>query len=1149
MRGMTAVEPPFTSQSSARRARPDRTPALSSAAHDANSTQSRALARSSLLSALGPERGDPAPHFPIVQARLRPHAPDLTIDRPRLLEWLDEQIHRRLVCVVAEAGYGKSTLLADFSRRTRLRTIWYRPEDDDRDAVTVVRYLVAAGCSVEPNFAPRTRALLNGDGGEIPTDEAAISLFISEVDGLATQPTVIIVDDFHVIDDLPEIRALFLRIIERAPEGLSLLIASRRDARLASSRLRSLGEHVELTRRELRFDRGEMEQLFRVGYGLPLDRDLLDDLEQRTEGWAASLALVGTSLRGRNEFEVRNFVRRLSGAHGAIFDFLAEEIIGDLDDGMQSFLMRTAILQVVDPDLAAAATGLNSQAVAESISRATQLGLLAPIGEGPAGRSCVFHPLVRDFLEARLHRDIGDDGLSSLHRSVAETARTLDWRQGAHHFEQARDIASMREVLRDATAHIMGHGEFALADRYLSRGDWEFEPRFDIIASHSQVQRGQIARARAFAEHALDSLGSSPQGNDADLATANLMSIELLLLNVDRAHELALQLTSRVTDAETRERAHACAVLIEASQDGSVTELQAVMASLAERQAARGHAHYFAVSMLNLAYADRAIGNAEDVVLHASEALCAFSGSSNGGEAAFARLVRAWGYLHSNRMEEGLRDLEDALGNHREFDRPEVLAEAASVYGAYVDAALAERLFAEAERSDPESRTRPSIRVARAENCLRLRDFETARDCLAAVGSVKTNEPGFQAHHRAVQAHLAVLDSSPDSMDLIRSADDFARHGGAAYWRAYLHAVQATADEATQLAGWITSMRQEDRAILSVVAERVVPRLHELSAEARLVVQTQALVAPNRWRDALRNEIGPECPPERLLAPASLLDVIGETRDVILLRGVARRLPREQRDPNLGRRLARGLALPAHVHDLGHVTVEVGGTSVPASSIRRKALALLCYLLTRPAWTATKEQVIDALWPDANPDAVVNSLNQTLYHLRRVFEPAFDEDTSANYVHHDLELLRLDDSLITSTSRSCMVLLNRIARDHRPDQIADLSKTYATRFAMDFAYEEWSIAFRDSLHSGYVDAVEREVSRDAASGHFDRALPLVRGALSIDPDDIELERTLIRLLLRSGSRRAAAEQYGHYATAFRAEFGIDAPPITALECE
>ena len=87
--------------------------------------------------------------------------------------------------------------------------------------------------------------------------------------------------------------------------------------------------------------------------------------------------------------------------------------------------------------------------------------------------------------------------------------------------------------------------------------------------------------------------------------------------------------------------------------------------------------------------------------------------------------------------------------------------------------------------------------------------------------------------------------------------------------------------------------------------------------------------------------------------------------------------------------------------------------------LRRKVLALLCYLLTRPGFSATRDEALDALWPQLGPEIAVNSLNQTVYFLRRVFEPEYSEDTSPGFVQFDSNVLWLDSVLVTSRSAKC----------------------------------------------------------------------------------------------------------------------------------
>jgi DNA-binding SARP family transcriptional activator len=248
-------------------------------------------------------------------------------------------------------------------------------------------------------------------------------------------------------------------------------------------------------------------------------------------------------------------------------------------------------------------------------------------------------------------------------------------------------------------------------------------------------------------------------------------------------------------------------------------------------------------------------------------------------------------------------------------------------------------------------------------------------------------------------------------------------------------------------------------------------------------------------------------------------------------------------DRDLGRGLARRLAERVAVEDQGRVAVRVGAALIDGTQIRRKVLALLCFLLTKPDVSATRNQVLDALWPDVEPDVAANSLNQTVYFLRRVFEPSYVEDLSPGYVHHDSEVLWLDPELVTSRSRLCR---NLVRGQQSSASVQALSDAYLGRFALDFAYEEWAVAYRDSLHAAYLEVIEHGIQEEVNAGHFGAAIGLARRAVEVDEEADQLELTLLRLYRVTGAHAAAAEQYGHYSAVLRQEDGVGPPPLASL---
>jgi DNA-binding SARP family transcriptional activator len=279
---------------------------------------------------------------------------------------------------------------------------------------------------------------------------------------------------------------------------------------------------------------------------------------------------------------------------------------------------------------------------------------------------------------------------------------------------------------------------------------------------------------------------------------------------------------------------------------------------------------------------------------------------------------------------------------------------------------------------------------------------------------------------------------------------------------------------------------------------------------------------------------------------ASILDMIGQAEDIRRLRQVARTLKTLPGGSSLGRGLARRLAPRVYVEDQGRVQIHIELRVIAGSEVRRKVLALLCFLLSRQNETATRDQVLDALWPDLEPDVAVNSLNQTIYFLRRVFEPTFNEDVTPGYIHYDSDLVWLDAELVTSRSVDTRAAIRAAELDPSPENVERLSACYAGRFALDFAYEDWAVDHRDSMHAAYLEIIERAVNADTNSGAFDRAISLARRAIEVDPEAEQIELALLRLYRRTGAHAAAAEQYVHYSAVLRNDLGIEPPPLDAI---
>ncbi|MEO7119173.1 MAG: BTAD domain-containing putative transcriptional regulator, partial [Candidatus Limnocylindrales bacterium] len=303
---------------------------------------------------------------------------------------------------------------------------------------------------------------------------------------------------------------------------------------------------------------------------------------------------------------------------------------------------------------------------------------------------------------------------------------------------------------------------------------------------------------------------------------------------------------------------------------------------------------------------------------------------------------------------------------------------------------------------------------------------------------------------------------------------------------------------------------------------------------------------PQRWLASLRTALT-HGNAASSRAAARLLARHGLATDVPRLVAFEQKHSRTRRVEGLSRTLARRVSPRLRIRDLGRVRYEIGDRIVPLTRTRRKAASLLVLLLTRQQHTATKDQVLEELWPDLNPTAASNSLNQTLFYLRRDIDEFYDETTSVDYVVFESELLWLDADMVQPDSARFYAGMSKAFESNAStsDRLR-LLDLYAGKFAPEFEYEEWSIAWRDQLHASFLRLCRALTLELTARLDLDLASQVLRRVLAIDPRAMEFERDLIWVYSTLGAMAAAESQYAHYSASFEGEFGVSAPSISEI---
>jgi len=337
------------------------------------------------------------------------------VPRPRLIQRLDRAVASKLTLVCAPAGFGKTTLLAEwlvagtFVPARERSVAWLSLDQGDNAPGSFWRYVIGALHRVAPGVGATTLSLLHSPGP--PPIQTALTPLINDLDVLAND-LVMVLDDFHLID-APDVQDAMAFLLEHLPPRIHLVIAGRADPALPLARLRVQGELVEIRAADLRFTPDEAATYLNTVMDLALTEEDVTALEGRTEGWIAALQLAALSMQGRDD--VASFIAGFAGDDRYIVDYLVEEVLQRQPEHVRRFLLQTSILDRLCGPLCDAVTGQDGgKAQLVALERANLF--LVPLDD--RRRWVRYHHLFADVLRAHLTEEQPQD-LPELHRRAS----------------------------------------------------------------------------------------------------------------------------------------------------------------------------------------------------------------------------------------------------------------------------------------------------------------------------------------------------------------------------------------------------------------------------------------------------------------------------------------------------------------------------------------------------------------------------------------------------------------------------------------------------------------------------------------------------------------------------------------------------------
>ncbi len=382
----------------------------------------------------------------ILQSKLQTPKRYHTLHRERLIKRFENSCQYKLIAVTAGAGYGKTTLVTDALEAMNVVPIWYLLDMQDSDFLVFISYLYAA---VQHHFPDPKE-----DKKERPLPKASLQKqtdmlleWLAFLEKRVTHPTALVLDDYHLVQESPQINHAVEFILDRLPGHVHLVIIGRKNLSLRLSSLRAKEQLIEIGENDLTFTASEIK-LFFAGTLLQTDT-FIKEIRSSTGGWAAGLVLLRYTFHKKTPEALADSLELFKQTPRYIFAYLKENVFDPQPPHIKAFMMKAALLERIDTRCCGKIFNVNDAGTIINKMIADHL-MIFPVDE--SGTIFYLHHLFKEFLTTQLKKTFSESEIHQLHCTIAREKENEDVFQALDHFIEGH---AFHEAIRLIDTHEM----------------------------------------------------------------------------------------------------------------------------------------------------------------------------------------------------------------------------------------------------------------------------------------------------------------------------------------------------------------------------------------------------------------------------------------------------------------------------------------------------------------------------------------------------------------------------------------------------------------------------------------------------------------------------------------------------------------------